>query len=901
MGQGGLRRAALALSLFAVACAASGGIALGRENAGAGVPRAGERVVVDPLPPTPGPSDLSDLLRGVPGAPDGSAQERSSGATIFRDRLGVSHIVAPSERAAAYAVGYASATERPFLTAGIRLLAQGRSAELLGPSALPADEAMRRDFYEAADVERQFTRLPQHIRELLEAYARGVQKGFDVVMSDPTRRPLLFDLLGYRPEPWRAQDSLAVAMLFSYVVFAGEGGAGQLRNAALLDRLEQRFGARRGLAIWSQVLWRDDPRGPTVIPAGQGNDEPRALREERPGAQQVRLARELAPVIDKLVDERLREAQGLDAVLKRLPLPKIGSYAVAIGGTRTASGGGLLLGSPQAGLTAPPVFWQVGIRTPERDCLGMSIPGFGPWIGIGWCNGHAWSLVAGNLGEQVDNYVERLKPGDRRAYLYRGQWRQMTVRQERFRIGACVPPLCERPMPPGESTLTIEETVHGPVVARDPDGRFAVTQRRAQRGMWARSLLTIDGWNKARSLAEFERATDVATGTYNLVYADARGHILYRLTGLQPVRARGFDRRLPAPGDGSAEWRGFLRPRELPRVVDPRPQLIVVNQGTESKPSRWWPNSSAVAVGQASRVAQNRVDLLRIRRADGDDLEAANPRLLERRDGITPVFAAILERALRRSRDPELAQALALLREWQRSGFARVDRDGDGFYDAPAIAIFGADDFNLPSAQYPRYFWEELLRLVFADELGDGAKGSSDRGSFAAPGGWLQRLSLLKIALDGRLGRQRLVHQFVDDISTPRRETAGELIRRAAKSAIERLAAEFGTRDMRLWMRKVPQTSFTALGVVAPPPIPGFDHGTYSQIVDPRAGEGRYILPPGNAAADSAIDIAAAQAGRYPPHFADQRERYAAYGFFPMNRFGFERDPEQVIRLPEAG
>ncbi len=832
MGQGGLRRAALAVSLFAVACAASSGIALGRQFAGAGVARAGERVVVDPLPPTPGPSDLSDLLRGVPGAPAQSGQERSSGATIFRDRLGVSHIVAPSERAAAYAVGYASATERPFLTAGIRLLAQGRSAELLGPSALPADETMRRDFYEAADVERQFARLPQHIREPLEAYARGVQRGFDVVMSDPTRRPLLFDLLGYRPEPWRAQDSLAVAMLFSYVVFAGEGGAGQLRNAALLDRLEQRFGARRGLAIWSQVLWRDDPRGPTVIPAGQGNGEPRALREERPGAQQVRLARELAPVIDKLVDERLREAQGLDAALKRLPLPKIGSYAVAIGGARTASGGGLLLGSPQAGLTAPPVFWQVGIRTPERDCLGMSIPGFGPWIGIGWCNGHAWSLVAGNLGEQVDNYVGRLKPGDRRAYRYRGEWRQMTVRQERFRIGACVPPLCERPMPPGESTLTIEETVHGPVVARDPDGRFAVTQRRAQRGMWARSLLAVDGWNKARSLAEFERATDVATGTYNLVYADARGHILYRLTGLQPVRARGFDRRLPAPGD---------------------------------------------------------------------DLEAANPRLLERRDGITPVFAAILERALRRSRDPELEQALALLREWQRSGFARVDRDGDGFYEAPAIAIFGADDFNLPSAQYPRYFWEELLRLVFADELGDGAKGSSDRGSFAAPGGWLQRLSLLKIALDGRLGRQRLVHQFVDDISTPRRETAGELIRRAAKSAIERLAAEFGTRDVRRWLRKVPQTSFTALGVVAPPPIPGFDHGTYSQIVDPRAGEGCYILPPGNAAADSAIDIAAAQAGRYPPHFADQRERYAAYGFFPMNRFGFERDPEQVIRLPEAG
>jgi hypothetical protein len=87
---------------------------------------------------------------------------------------------------------------------------------------------------------------------------------------------------------------------------------------------------------------------------------------------------------------------------------------------------------------------------------------------------------------------------------------------------------------------------------------------------------------------------------------------------------------------------------------------------------------------------------------------------------------------------------------------------------------------------------------------------------------------------------------------------------------------------------------------VAAPPIRGFDHGTYSQIVDPRAGVGRYVLPPGNDSADGAPEIAAATAfGQYPPHVVDQRELYEDYGHLDMPRApeAYRADPESVQTL----
>src|SRR5205807_8970173 len=70
-----------------------------------------------------------------------------------------------------------------------------------------------------------------------------------------------------------------------------------------------------------------------------------------------------------------------------------------------------------------------------------------------------------------------------------------------------------------------------------------------------------------------------------------------------------------------------------------------------------------------------------------------------------------------------LHDALPILFDsWAAAGYPRVDANRDGFYDSPALEIFGADDTSysdLPDSAYPRALWHELLRRVFGDELAD--------------------------------------------------------------------------------------------------------------------------------------------------------------------------------------
>ena len=212
-----------------------------------------------------GPLPGANLHDVVPGAPGRSV-------TITRDAFGVPHVSAPSAEAAAYGVGYVLATDRLFETDVIRKLGQGRLSEILGPgpddATLVTDQEMRREFYDRADIERQYRSLPPNIQRLLRAYAEGFNAALVAQQANPVERSVVFTALGYEPELWRPEDSLTVLMLFTTVNLAGEGGAGELSNAALLADLVGKHGREAGLRIWNDLLLPNDPDAPAVVPRG---------------------------------------------------------------------------------------------------------------------------------------------------------------------------------------------------------------------------------------------------------------------------------------------------------------------------------------------------------------------------------------------------------------------------------------------------------------------------------------------------------------------------------------------------------------------------------------------------------------------------------------------------------
>lgn len=802
-----------------------------------------------------------------------AAQVARTDVTISYDDHGVPYIEGETRAAMAYGAGFATATDRLFQTDVLRHLAQGRLSELLGAGPddanLIADQVMRREFYDPADIQAQYEALPERIKTLLEAYAAGFNDALVLQQANPAERSVAFNALAHEPEPWQPTDSVSILMLFTVVTFAGEGAGGELDNAALLDELLDEHGAR-GHELFDDLVLLNDPAAPAAVPFGEGPPAPQVLPGPGPlpftpeRRAQIRLAR-TTPVAETAQRARAERAL-LQRVWAQVPFPKLGSYAVAVGGTRTRSGGGVLLGSPQAGFFAPSVFYEMALSAPDWRCRGFTVPGLGPFIGIGWCGDHAWTLVAGNAGDQVDVYVERLHPDDPNRYRFRGEWRTMEVRQETYVTRATVPP-----EPPRVVTQEIRSTVHGPVFASDPEAGVAYVFKRAQTGHFARSYLGLLALNTGDGLDEVERGLRHITATYNLIYADAQGHIAYRFTGYQPVRAKGVDFRLPVPGTGSAEWRArTLDFDAMPHVTDPKSGILHVNQGIDTKPIEWWPRSSSIFVGRIGHTAGDQELMANDTDVTVGALRLRNRDVIAEVDTITARLAPLIERALKRvGPSGPLAKARVLFTGWARAGFPRVDADGDGRYDYAAIALFGADYFEVPVAPVWQLFMEDLW----------------------APAGRVPPTTYI-----GRLGQTLAAIEDPQLFSRPYARQWEEMFLQALERSLPLLQERFEGAPMESWLVATPEHAFTAIGVVAPPPLRTVDHGTYSQIVDPAAAHGVNVLPPGNGRADRAADVALFQlTGELPDDFVDQIEMYEDYRFKPMR---FEPpDDARILRL----
>ncbi|HVA32606.1 MAG TPA: penicillin acylase family protein, partial [Candidatus Baltobacteraceae bacterium] len=125
---------------------------------------------------------------------------------IMRDNRGVPHIVAGNEHDLFFAQGYAEGSDRLFQMDLLRRFVDGRLAEIFGAKALSSDQTERAVPVRTI-VDRQWARLDARSRDILGAFSDGVNAA---MQREPL--PVEFRILGYRPQPWSARDSLAVSM-----------------------------------------------------------------------------------------------------------------------------------------------------------------------------------------------------------------------------------------------------------------------------------------------------------------------------------------------------------------------------------------------------------------------------------------------------------------------------------------------------------------------------------------------------------------------------------------------------------------------------------------------------------------------------------------------------------------
>src|SRR5579884_1724017 len=512
---------------------------------------------------------LNDAL-GLGGAPEGLPRPD---VIITRDRYGVPSVSARTDAVLWWGVGWATAEDRLFQLELFRRGATGHLADILGKSYLDSDIETRRDFYTSGELMAMFRRLPRFLRTRYIDYRNGINAWVKHIQANPSLIPGEFAATADKPTPFTIADLLAIGVELARTTPNGDGN--ELTNARALDQLgAARFNRLLPLRIAGQIS--TIPRADGLFPSDPG----RTRAQER-----AALARSTGFVRGLPLPSGSQPAgspgdPGAVADEASAPIRVGGSYAIAVRDRRHRRA--YLFSGPELGFQAPSQLYEIEVHGPGLDARGVTIPG-APIVGIGHNKHVAWGLTSG-LSETNSLYAERLvRPGSD-LYTFRGHVRRMSCHRATFDYHT--PPaavLRGSPNLHGSVTVTLCRTVHGPVQARA--GRVAYARRYA---IWGRELGTIVGLamlDRARNIQDVNRAAAMVTWNENMTAADDHGNIGYWHPGLLPMLPTGWDERLPLPGTGQAEWRGFLSVAQRPHVINPR-QGWLTNWNT--LPSQGW-------------------------------------------------------------------------------------------------------------------------------------------------------------------------------------------------------------------------------------------------------------------------------------------------------------------------
>ena len=698
---------------------------------------------------------------------------------VVRDEFGVAHIKAPSADQAWYLAGLETAKDRMWQMEQSRRVARGKMAEVFGSRYVASDTDVLKTAYTDAELQTQFEALSPRAKAMLENYARGVN---DFIKTGSL--PQGYKDNGFQPEPWTVVDSVAISVrLFQQF---GKGGAGEIRNMALMGYLQGRAETKsRFLDVFDDFAWQNDPTAtPTVLPA----DDPLAKNHPSfPNPTRAETEKHLAmlpkmSLFELLPGVRMVLHEESNLVAEQVSAPfKMGSYAVVVGPQRSLTGAPILLSAPQMGHRQPSVIHEMSVDAPGVSVVGVDVPGV-PGVIIGKTGSVAWGLTSG-VADTDDVFYSKAEGTD--GYTYGSQHLKLQTVTFTIKIKG-----------EADKTVTQTRTRFGPVVISNKSWLFSRASSYWMREMQAfEAILAL---YEASTPEQLDKATQVSPMSFNFFWA-TRTDFGYRFAGAVPVRAQGLDPRFPTPGEPEYAWKGMIPPSQMPHMVNPKTGLIA---NWNNKPVSWWPNLDTPAWG---RIFRNTAVLETLNKPKLNEQDVEHVAWhIARVDFTYPYFKPFIDPVVadfkqrRFIKDPgPISEAMQAL----------------GTFDGRTVAgSMGAITYLA--------FLDALQEEIFLPITGNFVSMDNFRQA-AQP-------SVMLAALQKRTKVNYLGNR-----------TASQVVEAAIGKAGEKLAGQYG-RDLGLW-RYSP-------GVIRwgdEPPVPYSNRGTMIQVIDLATMSGRNIVPPG--------------------------------------------------------
>ncbi|UKJ08750.1 penicillin acylase family protein [Solitalea lacus] len=458
-----------------------------------------------------------------------------------------------------------------------------------------------------------------------------------------------------------------------------------------------------------------------------------------------------------------------DSIRPQEKIEGIGSNNWAVAGNKTATGMPILANDPHLDLTLPSIWYQIQLITPTMNVYGVSLPG-APHVIIGFNKNVSWGVT--NVDADVlDWYQIKFKDNKKEEYWWNNKWNKVTKRIETISIR-------------GGKTLvdTILFTHHGPIVYIDEQKPFKDNVPVGTAMRWiahdqSDELATFYKLNRAKNYEDYREALKAYTApAQNFVFADNHNNIAITPNGKYPLKWKEQGKFVLDGSDPNNDWQGWIPAEQNPTIKNPERGFVSsANQSSTDPTYPYYLNWEFAPYERAARINRRltqmnhiTVDSLRNLQNDNFSVQAENLR--------TTMLSLVDQGQLKKKEEIE--------------GF-RIMNQWNNFYNAKEIA---ASIFDL--------WYNQLNNSIWADDFTD--KGSIMR--------FPSRDRTTQIILFEQNSK------WVDNLSTPQKETLADLATISFISTIDSLTKKQGPLGEKWQWGYVKDTQIAHLAK-----IPGFN------------------------------------------------------------------------------
>jgi len=423
----------------------------------------------------------------------------------------------------------------------------------------------------------------------------------------------------------------------------------------------------------------------------------------------------------------------------------IGSNNWAISGSKSATGYPILANDPHLNLTFPSIWYQVQLSSPTVNVNGVSLPG-APCIVIGYNQNISWGVT--NVDADVlDWYQVKFKDKTKNEYWYNNQWNKVKKRVEVIGVRGRKPVID-----------TVLYTHHGPVVYEDETKKPKNGRENIPVGVALRwiahdesdDLMCFYLLNRGKNYTDYRKALTYYTApAQNFVFASSDKDIAITPNGKFPLKFKDQGKFILDGSDTANDWHGWIPADENPTVKNPpRGFVSSANQSSTDPTYPYYINWRFEQYYRGKRIndklgaMQNAtVDSMRVMQMDNYSILAQD---------VLPTMLKYLDPS---KMDNDQLKAFDIVKKWDKHyaansiGASIFNRWWGKFYDTLWYANFHIQGISMKSPSYDR---TEKLLLTEPNS------------------------------------------KWFDDIDTPVKENAADIVNRAFNSTIDVMVQKHG-------------------------------------------------------------------------------------------------------------